>query len=130
MRVQFTRDYRGDKGEQSYNKGEVVDLDQGVADRVIAAGAAKEFPRSASDVAEQAAKYHAGDDTRTPQQIAERVPAVVLLSGDTKTDTEEQRGTADTHELRKQDVTTTAKVADEKADDAAKQAKAEARKTT
>lgn len=115
MRVKFTKDFKGDKGEESYTKGQVVHLDTGVAAAVIDGGYAVDFPLSASDVAEQARKYHANDDQRTPAQLKDRVPQVVELHGDTKTDTEEQRGTADTHELRKQDEATTAKVVEKQA---------------
>ena len=103
MRVKFTRDYPGGKGEESYTKGQVIHLDQGVADQVIAAGYAKEFPLTEKEVAEQATKYYAGDDKRTPAQIKDRVPQVVLLQGDTRTATEEQRGNDDPHEVRKED---------------------------
>jgi protein-disulfide isomerase-like protein with CxxC motif len=128
MRVRFTKDFRGDKGEESYTEGQVVDLDPGVAQMVIDAGVAEDFPRDATDVAEQAAKYHANDDQRTPAQLRERVPQVVLLDGDTKTATEQQRGTADTHELRKQDVETTAEVVEEKREDEAKAEKVETKR--
>jgi hypothetical protein len=116
MRVKFIRDFRGDKGEESYTKGQVIHLDQGVADQVIEAGAAKEFPLSDSEVAEQARKYMAGDDTRTEKQIRDRVPQVVVLDGDTRTDVELQRGSDSPHETRKADVVTTEKAAEKKID--------------
>lgn len=122
MRVTFTRDYKGGKGEESYTKGQVIDLDQGIATQVIADGYAKEFPRSATDVAEQAVKYHAGDDKRTPAQIADRVPQIVELTGDTRSDMEEQRGENDPHEVRKEDEAVTEEAAEKKrrADERAK----------
>ncbi len=116
MRVTFTRDYRGDKGEESYTKGQVIHLDQGAADQVIAAGAAKAFPLTDAEVAEQAIKYTAGDDLRTAAQIAERVPQVVTLQGDTRQATEDQRGDDDPHVVRKADIATAEKAVDTKAD--------------
>jgi hypothetical protein len=112
MRVKFVRDHRGDKGEESYVKGQVVHLDQGVADQVIEAGAATAFPLSASEVAEQAKKYYAGDDVRTARQIADRIPQVATLQGDTRQATEDQRGQDDPHTVRKADVATTEKASD------------------
>jgi hypothetical protein len=114
MRVKFTRDYRGDKGEESYAKGQVVHLDQGVADQVIESGHAKAFPLSDAEVAEQASKYYAGDDIRTPRQIADRVPQIVALQGDTRTAVEEQRGSDSPHEVRKADEETADQVAERK----------------
>lgn len=114
MRVKFIRDYRGDKGEESYTKGQVIHLDQGIANQVIEAGAAKEFPLSSSEVAEQAKKYMAGDDTRTEQQIKDRIPQVTVLQGDTRQATEDQRGNDDPHEVRKADEKTTEKAAEKK----------------
>lgn len=127
MRVKFTRDYRGDKGEESYTKGQVIHLDQGVADQVIELGAAKAFPLTDAEVTEQARKYCAGDDQRTPRQIADRVPQIVALQGDTRTAVEEQRGADDPHEVRKSDEQIAADVADDKAKEAAKTAKAQAK---
>jgi hypothetical protein len=124
MRVKFTRDYRGDKGEESYVKGQVIHLDQGVADQVIEMGAAKAFPLSDAEVAEQAAKYHPGDDLRTPKQIADRVPQVIALQGDTRTATEAQRGDDDPHVVREADEETAAQAAERKLKENAK-AKAE-----
>jgi len=120
MRVKFVRDYAGGKGELSYAKGYVVDLDAGLAAQVVADGYAKEFPRSDSEIAEQAAKYQPGDESRTPAQIAERIPQVVLLQGDTRTATEDERGKDDPHVVRKEDAKVAAKVADEKVKDAEK----------
>ncbi len=116
MRVKFTRDYRGDKGEESYTKGQVIHLDQGVADMVIEAGAAKAFPLSDAEVAEQATKYYAGDDLRTAKQIADRVPQVVTLQGDTRQATEDQRGSDSPHETRKADAAAAEKAAEKKID--------------
>lgn len=117
MRVKFTRDFRGDKGEESYVKGQVIHLDQGVADQVIEAGAAKAFPLSDAEVAEQATKYYAGDDLRTERQIRDRVPQVVLLQGDTRTAVEEQRGADSPHEVRKADEKAAEKAAEQKVAD-------------
>lgn len=103
MRVKFTRDYPGGKGEESYTKGQVIDLDQGFAAQLIEANYVKDFPRSDAEVAEQATKYYAGDDKRTPAQIKDRIPQVVMLQGDTRSDVEEQRGESDPHEVRKED---------------------------
>jgi hypothetical protein len=114
MRVKFTRDFRGDKGEESYVKGQVIHLDQGVADQVIEAGAAKAFPLSDAEVAEQATKYTAGDDLRTAKQIADRVPQVVALQGDTRTATEDQRGEDDPHVVRKADEKVAEKASEQK----------------
>jgi hypothetical protein len=125
MRVKFIRDFRGDKGEESYTKGQVIHLDQGVADQVIELGAAKAFPLSDKEVAEQATKYHAGDDLRTAKQIADRVPQVVALQGDTRAATEAQRGDDDPHVVREADQETAAQVAERKLRENAK-AKADA----
>lgn len=114
MRVKFVRDHRGDKGEESYTKGQVIHLDQGVADQVIEAGAAKAFPLSDKEVAEQAGKYMAGDDLRTAKQIADRVPQVVLLQGDTREAVETQRGSDSPHEQRKEDEKVAEKAAEKK----------------
>lgn len=103
MRVKFNRDYNAPRGEESYVKGAVVELDAGVAAQVVRDGYAKEFPRTDKEIAEQAQKYMGGDDQRTPQQIADRVPQVVVLQGDTRQAVEEQRGEDDPHEVRKQD---------------------------
>jgi hypothetical protein len=120
MRVKFTRDYAGQKGELPYAKDYVVDLDAGLAAQVIADGYAKEFARSDAEVAEQAAKYYAGDENRTPAQIADRIPQVVVLQGDTRQATEDQRGEDDPHVVRKEDAKVAAKVADEKVKEAEK----------
>jgi hypothetical protein len=114
MRVQFLRDHRGDKGEESYVKGQVIHLDQGAADQLIELGAAKAFPLSDAEVAEQATKYYAGDDQRTPRQIADRVPQIVALQGDTRQAVEDQRGENDPHEVRKSDEEIAAEAAAEK----------------
>lgn len=114
MRVKFTRDYRGDKGEESYTKGQVIHLDQGVADQVIEAGAAKAFPLSDAEVAEQARKYYAGDDQRTERQIKDRVPQVVTLQGDTREAVEVQRGSDSPHDQRKEDEKVAEKAAEKK----------------
>lgn len=124
MRVKFTRDHRGDKGEESYVKGQVIHLDQGVADQVIEMGAAEAFPLSDTEVAEQATKYYAGDDLRTAKQIADRVPQIVSLQGDTRAATEAQRDDDDPHAVRKADVETAQAAAEKKLKEAAK-AKAE-----
>lgn len=116
MRVKFTRDYRGDKGEESYVKGQVIHLDQGVADQVIEAGAAKAFPLSDAEVAEQAQKYYAGDDQRTAKQIADRIPQIVTLQGDTREAVEVQRGSDSPHETRKEDAKVAEKAAEKKID--------------
>lgn len=126
MRVKFTRDFRGDKGEEAYTKGQIVHLDQGVADQVIEAGAAKAFPLSDAEVAEQATKYSAGDDKRTARQIADRVPQIVVLQGDTRQATEDQRGEDDPHVVRKEDEETTEDAAAKKANEKAKADKAAA----
>jgi glucose-1-phosphatase len=128
MRVRFLRDHRGDKGEESYTKGQVIHVDQGVADQLIEAGAAKAFPLSDDEVAEQATKYYAGDDQRTAKQIADRVPQIVALQGDTRQATEDQRGDSDPHVVRQADEETAhdaaaeqAKVDEKAAADAAKE---------
>lgn len=120
MRVKFLRDHRGDKGEESYTKGQVIHLDQGAADQVIEAGAAEAFPLTDAEVAEQATKYYAGDDLRTAKQIADRVPQIVALQGDTRTAVEEQRGSDSPHETRKEDEETAQGAAEKKLKDAAK----------
>lgn len=125
MRVKFIRDHRGDKGEESYTKGQVIHLDQGVADQVIELGAAEAFPLSDKEVAEQAAKYYAGDDLRTPKQIADRVPQIVALQGDTRAATEAQRGDDDPHVVRQADVETTQAAAERKLREQAKAKAAE-----
>lgn len=136
MRVKFIRDHRGDKGEESYTKGQVIHLDQGVADQVIEMGAAKAFPLSDKEVAEQAQKYYAGDDLRTPKQIADRVPQIVALQGDTRAATEAQRGDDDPHVVRQADVETTQAAAEKKnaktkaEEEAEKQRKADEAKKT
>lgn len=116
MRVKFLRDHPGDKGEQSYDKGAVVELDDGVAQQLITAGTVKDFPRTQAELNEALTKYYPGDENRTPKQIAERhAQAPVLLTGDTRADTEEQLGEGDPHEVRK-DLLATAEKAAEKAD--------------
>lgn len=128
MRVKFSRDYKAPRGEESYTKGQVVHLDQGLAAQLVADGYAADFPLSSAEVAEQAKKYHANDDQRTPAQIADRVPQVTVLTGDTRSDTEQQRGNDDSHEVRKQDEATAERVAEQKAkaDEKAKAAEAKA----
>lgn len=126
MRVKFLRDFRGDKGEEPYVKGQVVHLDQGVAEQVIEAGAAKEFPLTSAEVAEQATKYYAGDDKRTPAQIKDRVPQIAILQGDTRQATEDQRGEDDPHIVRKEDEETAEEAAAKKLDEKAKADKAAA----
>ncbi len=120
MRVKFTRDFRGDRGEESYTKGQVIHLDQGAADQVIEAGAAKAFPLTDAEVAEQATKYYPGDETRTARQLAERIPQVTLLQGDTRQATEDQRSDDDPHAVRKADTAAADKAADAKAAELAK----------
>jgi colicin import membrane protein len=100
MRVKFLRDHTGDKGEQSYVKGNVVDLDDGVAAQLIALGAVEDFPRSQAELDEAAAKYYPGDENRTPVQRAARTLQVVALTGDTRTATEDQLGENDPHAAR------------------------------
>jgi hypothetical protein len=124
MRVKFTQDFPAYPGQEPYAKGQVVHLDQGLADQVIESGHAKAFPLSDKEVAEQATKYYAGDDKRTPKQIADRVPQVVVLQGDTRTATEAQRGDDDPHVVREADEETAAQAAERKLKENAK-AKAE-----
>lgn len=114
MRVKFTQDHPGYPGQESYTKGQVVHLDQGVAQQVIESGHAKEFPLTDAEVAEQAQKYYAGDDKRTPAQIKDRVPQIVTLQGDTRTAVEEQRGSDSPHEVRKADEETAEQAAERK----------------
>ena len=116
MRVKFLKDHPGGKGEESYAKGAVVELDDGVAASLIEAGTARAFPRTQAQLDEALTKYYPGDENRTPRQIAERhAQAVVTLTGDTRSDTEEQLGEDDPHEVRK-DLTETAEKAAVKAE--------------
>lgn len=114
MRVKFNRDYAV-KGEPSYAKGSVVDLDDGLAQQLVNDGVAKAFPRTAAEVAEQAAKYYPGDENRTPAQLAERVPQVVALAGDTRTATEVQLGEDDPHKARAELISAAKDAAEKKA---------------
>jgi hypothetical protein len=101
MRVKFARDYPGGKGELPYAKNYIVDLDAGQADQLIAAGFAKAFPRTDAENAEQALKVAPG----------QTVAPSVLLQGDTRQATEDERGDDDPHVVRKADEKAVADVA-------------------
>jgi hypothetical protein len=99
MRVKFLKEYTP-KGGDTYAKGAVVDLDEGVAAEMIEAGLVKEFPRTDAELAEATAKYYPGDEHRSARQKAERAAQVVPLTGDTRSDVEAATGDDDPHAVR------------------------------
>jgi hypothetical protein len=130
MRVKFVRDYSGAKGELPYAKGDVVDLDQGLADQLVADGYAKAFPRTQAEIDEAVTKYYPGDEYRTPKQLAHRIPQVVALTGDTRAATEAELGEDDPHVVRAELVEAAAEAVKETARAAAVAKKDEAKART